>query len=409
MIYKLEVENFMSLRNASVELGPLTIFIGPNGSGKSAIFKALVLLSKLLTGTPVRGSKGELVFLEPGVTLNDLVWKRDAGLPIRFRLWLTDNTNTEADYSLELKKQAEGWSVMKERIRTPTGWIDVDEYTPFEHPTERGRRTHTPPLRATLWYLINLFANDKEARPVIEPILRLSQAFGTAWRYRPSAIDIAHFVKRPTEPGRPVYVQENGWGVAAKLQDLNNSPDDREVFAAIEKALRNLFPHIQSIGFENDYLGVRLSYRTDRTYEPVRAPQESDGVLLATFLLWRLHTSSKGMTVCLEEPENGLHPVLLAERFLLLKTVASKGHQVLASTHSPEFLRALKRHPSQVWKEVRLVEFDATGGTTVRSLYGMGEAKKLIDRYHDEMQERWGPAIKEWCGGEIKRPPEGDH
>jgi len=50
MIHKIEVENFMSLKNASVELEPLTVFIGPNGSGKSAIFKALVLLSKLLNG-----------------------------------------------------------------------------------------------------------------------------------------------------------------------------------------------------------------------------------------------------------------------------------------------------------------------------------------------------------------------
>jgi len=397
MIYKIEVENFMSLKSASVELGPLTVFIGPNGSGKSAIFKALVLLSKLLSGTPVRGSKGELVFLEPGVTLDDLVWKGDAGLPIRFRVWLSEEVNGEPDYSLELRKQAEGWSVMRERIHTPSGWIEVDEYKTFEHPTEKGRRAHSAPLRATLWYLVNLFANDKEARPTIEPILQLSTRFGTAWRYRPSAIDISHFVKRPTERGRSVYVQENGWGLAAKLQDLNNSPADREVFVAIEKALRQLFPHIQSIGFENDYLGVRLSYRTDRSYEPVRAPQESDGVLLATFLLWRLHTASSELTICLEEPENGLHPVLLAERFLLLKTIASKGHQLLASTHSPEFLRALKRHPSELFKEVRLVQFDAATGTEVRSLVGFGEAKKLIDGYMDDMQERWGPIVKEWC------------
>jgi predicted ATPase len=103
VIHKLEIENFMSLRDVSIELNPLTVFIGPNASGKSAIFKALVLLSKLLNGTPVRGIKGELVFLEPGVTLDDLVWAGDSGLPIRFRVWLT-STNEKPDYSFRTQK-----------------------------------------------------------------------------------------------------------------------------------------------------------------------------------------------------------------------------------------------------------------------------------------------------------------
>jgi AAA15 family ATPase/GTPase len=40
MIHKIEVENFMSLKKATVNFEPLTIFIGSNGSGKSAVFKA---------------------------------------------------------------------------------------------------------------------------------------------------------------------------------------------------------------------------------------------------------------------------------------------------------------------------------------------------------------------------------
>src|SRR5215469_9408267 len=127
MIHKLEVENFMSLKSLSICFEPLTILVGPNGSGKSAIFKALVLLSKLLNGTPVRGLKGELVFLEPGITLDDLVWTGDAGLPIRFGVWLSYKLEDEPDYSLELRKQTEGWSVTRERIRTPNDWIEVNE------------------------------------------------------------------------------------------------------------------------------------------------------------------------------------------------------------------------------------------------------------------------------------------
>jgi predicted ATPase len=218
-----------------------------------------------------------------------------------------------------------------------------------------------------------------------------------AYRYRPSAIDIAQFVQRPTERGRTVNVAENGFGLATKLQDLQNSPTDRATFQSIEQDLRRLFPHIVNIGFENDYLGVRLNYRTDRSDDQVRAPQESDGVLLATFLLWRLRTADNEMTICLEEPENRLHPVLLAERFLFLRTVATEGRQILISTHSPEFFHALKRHPSAIYKQIRLVEFGKETGTTVDSLAGMGEAKKLLDRYWDEMHDVWEPIIRDWC------------
>jgi len=307
MIRKFEVENFMSLRNVSVDLGPLTVFIGPNGSGKSALFKALVILSRLLNGARVRGQKDEFG-MKAGVTFDRIVYSGNSGLPIKFRVWFDDD-GQEPGYTLELRKGAEGWSVMRERIRDGENWIEVDEDHPFQHPTEKGiPRVHTPPMRASLTYLVQPFVNDSVARPVIEPVLRLAKRFGFAYRYRPSASDIASVFSRPTEPEHTFYVAENGRGVAVELQDLQGR--NREVFEAIERAVCVLFPHIKAIGFRTTWQGVRLSFRTDRSDDLIPAPQESDGVLLATFLFWRLYTANPSMKLCLEEPENGLHPFL---------------------------------------------------------------------------------------------------
>lgn len=44
MLYRVEFENFMSLKNATIELEPFNVFVGRNGTGKSAIFKGLVTL-----------------------------------------------------------------------------------------------------------------------------------------------------------------------------------------------------------------------------------------------------------------------------------------------------------------------------------------------------------------------------
>ncbi len=400
MIRKIEIENFMSLKNVSVDLRPLTVFLGPNGSGKSAFFKALVTLAKLINGAPLRGFKTGEFTMEPGVTFDSGVWRGNSGLPIMFRVWFDDDGN-DPGYTLQLAKGIEGWSVIREKIRAGDGWIEVDEDHEFQHPTEKGTsRVYKPPLRATLRYLVNPFINDSKSRPVIEPIVQFSKKFGQAFRYRPSASDIASFVSLPTEAGRKVYVNENGWGVAAELQALQGSK--REVFEAIEKAVRRIFPHIRTIGFRTEWQGVRLSFMTDRSEDLIPAPQESDGVLLATFLFCRLHTAGETVKiVCLEEPENGLHPLLLAERFEVLKKFARHEEglpavQIMVATHSPEFLRAVHSHPGALSKEIRLTEFTAGGGTSIRGLHDFREAANLHESYLNEMQNRWRPIVENW-------------
>jgi predicted ATPase len=365
MLRRVEIENFMSLRHAEVDLEPLTLLYGPNGSGKSAFFKALVFVSRLLSGASLRGERGDFT-LESGVTLDDLVWRGNSGLPIRFRLWLDENPSDSASYELELMKRSEGWSVSREVLRGAGQTLEVDQDHPLELETERGPRPLRPPLRATLRVLVHSFRNDSLARPMIEPILALSESIGLTWRYRPSANDIADFVKPPTEVQRRTFVRENGAGVAMELQSLQGS--DRATFTAIERELGTLFPHIRSIGFKSDWQGVRLMYNSDRSEDPIPAPQESDGVLLATFLLWRLYTTSGSpMRVCLEEPENGLYPDLVTGRYDLLARFAYATDrpplQILVATQSLELLRTVKAHPKDLHSKIRAVRYDSEAGS----------------------------------------------
>jgi predicted ATP-dependent endonuclease of OLD family len=45
-IKKLVIKNFKCIKELSIDLAPLTIFVGPNGSGKSSILEALALMSQ---------------------------------------------------------------------------------------------------------------------------------------------------------------------------------------------------------------------------------------------------------------------------------------------------------------------------------------------------------------------------
>ena len=47
--YTLHLENFRSIRDASVEIAPLTVIYGPNGSGKSSLIYGLLTLRNFFT------------------------------------------------------------------------------------------------------------------------------------------------------------------------------------------------------------------------------------------------------------------------------------------------------------------------------------------------------------------------
>ncbi len=244
MIKRLRVQNFMSLKDTTIELSPLTVFIGPNASGKSATFKALVALSKLLRQFPVQGTQGEFS-LESAVTLDRMVWQGNSGLRITFEIWFSDDPDDKPGYTLELAKEARGWMVHRERLRLDDRWFDSQEDV-LEFPTERrGTLRFEAPNRATLCHLVYPYRNDRQAFPVISPFLEFSERFGQVWRYRPSASDIASFwAHNQTEGGRErlPFVRENGGGLALVLQGLQGQ-DRKDRTETYSRGSKETFTH----------------------------------------------------------------------------------------------------------------------------------------------------------------------
>ncbi|MGH3978993.1 MAG: AAA family ATPase [Pseudonocardiaceae bacterium] len=68
-IDRIAVEGYLSIRAATIELGPLNVLVGANGSGKSNFVSALELLSRIvdqrmagyigLRGEPLHSSSRE--------------------------------------------------------------------------------------------------------------------------------------------------------------------------------------------------------------------------------------------------------------------------------------------------------------------------------------------------------------
>ena len=45
---KLDIKNFRSIKDQSVELAPITVLYGPNGSGKSSLLYSLLIMKNVI-------------------------------------------------------------------------------------------------------------------------------------------------------------------------------------------------------------------------------------------------------------------------------------------------------------------------------------------------------------------------
>lgn len=385
---RFRVQNFMCLKDVTVDLEPLTIFVGPNSSGKSAFFKALTTFSRLFW-YPVRGGRTGDFNIEPGVTLDDVVWNGDTGLPIIFEAWLAESQMEDPDYTMELCRGFPGWSIAREKFLFQGEWLDTSQQQ-FEFETSQGPISLPRPYKALLAYLTQRFNQDSVAGPHLEPIQDLRLRLGQARRYRPSAPDIACSVKPLTTTGTP-DVDETGRNVPLALQDLLTT--DRDTFTAMEGQLQNLHSHIRGITFKSDWRGVGFRYKSNRTTEPTPASLESDGVLLSTFLVWRMYSAPANLKLCLEEPENGVHLSSLKQCYQLLKRFATESEkhrnlQILIATHSRDFLNAIESR-NDIIDEVRVTEFGPDSGTAIHTVHHYREIDQLLTEFRYQMGDLW--------------------
>lgn len=402
MIRRIQIKNFGSLLDVDVELGPLTVLVGPNAAGKSMFLRALRALAKLLR-SPVRGPEGE--FSIDYATLDDLA----GGERISFRVWVEETA--EPTYCLELGKVTRLWTVTKESLRFEGLNFDSGA-APFEFGTQhRGKipwdSPGNPPRHATLPYLVFPYQHDAMALQDIQPFLNFREALGWVYGYRVSPTDLVSPLRPDWIPRKNPYVDFTGNGFVHTLRAWYQTAEGDGVFRTkVLPELHRLFPHIQGIGFQDKAPRVFLEYSTDRGSKAVPAGLESDGVNLTLFLLCIpfLAGRSPGTScgLCLEEPESGTHPYLHSQRLDLLRRIASgevtgEPIQVIATTHSPEFLRWVR--PEEALGVLRFVgHLGPEGGTKIHRVLSQEDMDRVLEQYERD-------AGLAWCSGVFGAVP----
>jgi predicted ATPase len=375
MIKRIHLENWKSLRNVEVALGPVQLFIGPNASGKSNIIDALRFLKEALASdiqTAATSGRGGL---------DSIRFAAKASVPVTISLEyfvpdpMSPQSKSDMSYLLTLgdrRRGVPGAQLEELRIKRRRGERGR-QYLFFRSKWGQGtanidfslsRRGRGGPERAK--FAVSTGDPGVLALRAIGfldsfPRIAALRQFVQNWQFLD--VDLPA-IREPHRYERALSLDPTASNLVNVLRTLWQ--EDRAKFERVTANLGTLLTHVARLDTAvNHGLAVLLVGETafDEAFEAVST---SDGTLRLLAVLTALETMPFHSLLCIEEPEHGIHPLVFGPFLDIIREYCPEGgtRQALLTTHSPDMLDAAE--PS----EVRVVERDGSGATEVRALDG---------------------------------------
>lgn len=344
-IESLRLKNYKSFRDAALtDMPRLCVLVGANGTGKTTLFGVFGFLKDCLVhnvrlALQARGGFREVLSrgADPAEGIE---------IEIKFRLEIA-GIERLVTYSLHLGEEKGRPVVLHEVLRykrgrygSPFHFLDfrrgagyaITNEEDFNRPDEELEREEQRVAPDSLAISgLGQFERFKAAnafRQVIEnwhvSDFHINQARGTK-----DAIGMGDHLSA-TGDNLPL--------VARNLYE--NHP---EIFQKILDGMRHRVPGVSNITPKpTDDGRLLLQFQDGAFTDPFIDRYVSDGTIKMFAYLVLLHDPRPHPLLCVEEPENQLYPKLLEELAEEFRNYATRGGQVLVSTHSPDFLNALE-------------------------------------------------------------------
>ncbi len=394
MITHFSIRNFKNLaavppgEKEFLTFGPLNVLIGPNGCGKSSLLQAIDFL-KAFFRTSV-----EVYLQERGWNYSDLPNLRQTSKVIRWELkaQLDDEqgVNTgEYHYTVALQPRKHlGIGEEKFLWKPPEGGeqILLDR---------KGRRVR----------IFNRTTNEMEYFNAIGlPASAMSQMEGSQDRKKyPELLRFRHWIERfryfliwdpkvlrNPDRGKHDELGASGEHLASLVGRLRD--EKPEAFQKLVKRLRRLFPTLTDISVSGrgwGWRGIRLTEGNGQSIT-FNSRQMSDGVLRLLAITSLLYIDNIPSVICLEEPENGVHPQLVREVVQILRELTQRKPpnrcQVFLTTHSPYILDEFFDHPEQVYCLDRSRPLE---GASVLRLSDNRQLDLIREKFEHSLGEAW--------------------
>jgi len=436
MLTRLKISGFKNLVDVDLHFGPFTCIAGANGVGKSNLFDAIMFLSALAdkplldAAKSVRDEEGrtsdirslfhrtgndfcsqmtfEVEMIVPQQGIDDLGQEAQASITsLRYAITIgyrTDNGHKQGGLELlreELTHINRGVASKHFLFPNKPVWRDSaitgrrsgGEFISTEgegkdriiklHQDGGGHGRPRSILAASLPRTVLSTANAAE-----NPTALMAKRELQSWRLlqlEPAAL------RKPDEISAPTKLGANGSHLAATLYHLPKMQLSTEVvddnasaiYAQVANRLSDLIDDVKEVSVDYDEKRELLTAMvTGRDGTPHTARSLSDGTLrfLALAVL-ELDTEASGL-ICLEEPENGIHPERIPAMLALLQDIAMDTdektgpdnplRQVIINTHSPAvvaqipddcLLVAESREIQESGKRCKAVRFSPLQGT----------------------------------------------
>ncbi len=374
MLKRIKARNFLSLKDTDLELGMRNVLVGPNMSGKSNLIECLRFIKDAVAPreTPTTPSVQQAVSKRGG--FDELAWKGLPGGPVSFELVaeLADTDNRASDvyhYEFSLRRgpyrdfevDSEKLTVkrdgaVKPLIENANGKLKV---------MRQGQYSDDAQSRLNLALELFGFSPDTECH--------LFWNFIQSWRFYHL---VPALMRQSNPPSWEKYLAEHGENLSVWLLTLQNYPDE---FNGIKQTCRDVLPGVAEILFQPDQApetavrsesgattytreASKISVGVGETHfrKPIAISRMSDGEL-AFLALVSLIVAPDELTpslLCIEEPENHLHPHLLEILVELLnqRQLQPGAPQIISTTHSPLLVDKLTIDD--------LIVTERTGGST---------------------------------------------
>ena len=341
----LKVRNFRVLHEVEFKgLMPLTVLLGPNGSGKSTVFDVFAFLSEcfemgLRRAWDKRGRARELKTREAEGPVSIEIKYREPGYPLITYHLAVDERRGSPVVEEEFLSWRRGGS------GRPFRFLDYREgqgrAISGELPDDEDQRVETP-LQSPDLLAVNALGQFAD-----HPRVAALRDFITRWHVSYLSADSA---RGQPEAGPQEHLTRTGDNLANVVQYLAEQHPER--LERVFETLRRRVPRVERVLAETMPDGrLLLQIKDAPVQHPVLAKFASDGTLKMLAYLMLLYDPAPPSFIGIEEPENFLHPRLLEDLAEECRAASSRT-QVLATTHSPFFLNALRpREVRVLWRD----------------------------------------------------------
>ncbi len=346
-IEKLHIKNFKVFADAEIKNLPnLCVFLGANGSGKSTLFDVFGFLSACLKNnvrSAINNRGGYKEVVSRGKE------KEDIEFEIKFR---NDGKTRQPliTYELCVGQKENGQIVVKKEILSYRRGQKGKPYRFLDFKNGEGKA------------IVNEEDFEKEKQEFKEewkdykldaPDILAIKGLGQFQEFKAVAdfrrlLDnwyIANFqipdAKKSQEIGVSETLSPTGDNLALVADYIyENHP---QIFTLILEKMKQRVPGVSQVDAEKTSDGrIILRFQDGAFKDPFISRYVSDGTLKMFAYLILLYSPNRYPLLCIEEPENYLHPALLKELAEEFRDYANRGGQVFISSHSPDFVNALE-------------------------------------------------------------------